>query len=288
MTFHDLWQFLVALIESLNIYVLLPILVVLIGCRIVKAGLFVWVTAWALAVYLTLRYGFVIAIPASVLSLYMGIAFLTLLTYVVSSRERWISFSRPLLRLMVEKKYQPLLVLVLVTLPLAAGARVYLSMTLPIQPPLFTRTVHPAPPSEPITVHDQEFDLNAVVNPFRELEESDLEQFQTHVENGRRVYYQNCFYCHGDDMLGDGLFAHGLNPIPTNFRDTGTIAMFQEGFLFWRIAKGGPGMPDEGGPWESAMPAWEKFLSVEEIWDVILFLYDYTEQRPRELEEHGE
>ena len=272
----------------MNLYVVLPILVVLILLRVIKAGLFVWVLAWVLAIYLTLRYGFAIPIPASVLSLYMGITFLTLLTYILSSRERWTSFSRPLVLLMVEKKYQPVLVVVLVAVPLSAGARIYMSMTMPIQPPLFTRTVHPAPPSEPITVHDQEFDLNTLANPFRELEVSDPEAFRTHVENGRRVYYQNCFYCHGDNMQGDGLFAHGLNPIPTNLRDQGTIAMLQEGFLFWRISKGGPGMPDEGGPWESAMPVWEKFLEVDEIWDVILFLYDHTGQRPRELEEHGE
>ena len=72
------------------------------------------------------------------------------------------------------------------------------------------------------------------------------------------------------------MFAHGLNPIPTNFTDQGTIPKLQETFLFWRIAKGGPGLPDEGGPWDSAMPAWEKFLTEEEIWDVILFLYDHT------------
>jgi hypothetical protein len=28
------------------------------------------------------------------------------------------------------------------------------------------------------------------------------------------------------------------------------------------------------------MPAWEKFLKEEEMWDVILFLYDFTGQRP--------
>jgi len=29
------------------------------------------------------------------------------------------------------------------------------------------------------------------------------------------------------------------------------------------------------------MPAWEKFLSEEEMWEVILFVYDSTGQRPR-------
>ncbi len=33
------------------------------------------------------------------------------------------------------------------------------------------------------------------------------------------------------------------------------------------------------------MPAWEKFLKEDEIWDVILFLYDFTEQKPRAKEE---
>ncbi|NNF02932.1 MAG: cytochrome c, partial [Rhodothermales bacterium] len=91
--------------------------------------------------------------------------------------------------------------------------------------------------------------------------------------------------CHGDDMAGDGIFAHGLDPIPANFKDATTIAMLQEGYLFWRIAKGGPGLPPESTPWLSAMPAWELFLTEEEIWDVILFLYDYTGHRPRAREE---
>ena len=61
--------------------------------------------------------------------------------------------------------------------------------------------------------------------------------------------------------------------------------MLRETFLFWRVSKGGPGLPEEGGPWASAMPAWEKILKEEEIWDVILFLYDHTGTRPRAKEE---
>ena len=71
-----------------------------------------------------------------------------------------------------------------------------------------------------------------------------------------------------------------LNPIPTNFADGQTLPNLSETFLFWRIAKGGPGMPEEGAPWDTAMPAWEKFLKEEEMWDVILFLYDFTGERP--------
>ena len=31
------------------------------------------------------------------------------------------------------------------------------------------------------------------------------------MAEGREVYYANCFYCHGDLMQGEGMFAHGLN-----------------------------------------------------------------------------
>ena len=32
--------------------------------------------------------------------------------------------------------------------------------------------------------------------------------------------------------------------------------------------------------------AWELFLDEQELWDVLLFLYDYNEFRPRALEDH--
>ena len=87
------------------------------------------------------------------------------------------------------------------------------------------------------------------------------------------------------DMTGNGMFAHALDPIPTNFTDQGAIAMLRDTCLFWRISKGGPGLPDEGGPWDTAMPVWEKFLTEEEMWEAILFLYDFSGQRPRAKEE---
>jgi hypothetical protein len=33
------------------------------------------------------------------------------------------------------------------------------------------------------------------------------------------------------------------------------------------------------------MPAWEKILKEDEIWEVVLFLYDFTGQKPRAKEE---
>jgi mono/diheme cytochrome c family protein len=233
-------------------------------------------------IYVILRWGFAAPIPSSVVSIYMGIVTLAILAYMSSSQERRDAVSGPLFRFMTEKKYTPLLGATIVAIPALAAANVYVQMNVPLQPPLFSRTVHPASPSE-ITVHDKKSDLDAGENPFRHLETSNPEEFRKHVENGRRVFYENCVFCHGDNMSANGMFAHGLDPIPTNFHDT--IPQLRETFLFWRIAKGGPGLPEEGGPWDTAMPVWEKFLKEEEMWDAILFLYDFTSLRPRAKEE---
>jgi mono/diheme cytochrome c family protein len=106
------------------------------------------------------------------------------------------------------------------------------------------------------------------------------------VRTGERVYHQNCMVCHGDALDGKGPFAHGFNPLPLSFRDAGTIAQLTESFVFWRIAKGGPGLPREGAPWNSAMPAWEDLLTEEEIWAVIIYMYAQSGHSPRTWEGH--
>ena len=266
----------------MNILVVLAVLAAFGLLRFLRANLLLWAVAWWLGIYVLVRFGFAAPIPSSVISIYMGIVSLAVLAYMSSSRERREEVSRPLVRFMTEKRYTPFLAATVVALPVLAAANVYVRMNAPLQPPYFARTVHPASPSE-ITVHDKKIDLDAGDNPFRQLEKSNPQEFRQHVENGRRVYYRNCVFCHGDNMSANGMFAHGLDPIPTNFHDT--IPQLRETFLFWRISKGGPGLPEEGGPWDTAMPAWENFLKEDEMWDAILFLYDFTELRPRAKEE---
>jgi hypothetical protein len=268
----------------MNVLVVLAVVGVFGLLRFRRANLLTWAIAWWVGIYVLLRFGFSAPIPGSVISLYMAIASIAILAYVTSSEDRREEVSGPLIRLMTEKRYTPLLGAVVVAVPALAAANVYVRMNVPVEPPFFPRAVHPASPHE-ITVHDKRIDLDGGDNPFRHLETSNPEEFRSHVENGRQVYYRNCFFCHGDDMSANGMFAHGLDPIPTDFTSAGTIEGLRETFLFWRVAKGGPGLPDEGAPWDTAMPAWEKFLTEEEMWDAILFLYDFTGRRPRAREE---
>ncbi len=270
----------------LVIVVVVAVLVAIkvVGTRFVRLNRLAWIAIWWVALYVALSYGIDPPLPASIVGMFMGIITLALLAYLSADSEQLAGAGQALTAFMVERRYLVPLLIVLVALPALVALKIYSDATKPPQPPLSSRTIHPPPPAT-ITFNGKTIDLVKADNPYRALQASDPAAFAQHVENGHRIYFENCVYCHGDNMAGKGLFAQGFDPIPANFVDPTTIAMLQESYLFWRIAKGAPGLPQESTPWASAMPAWEKFLSEEEMWDVILFLYDFTGHKPRAKEE---
>ena len=184
--------------DTMNILVVLAVAAAFGLLRFRRVNLLLWAGAWWVGIYVLLRFGFTAPIPSSVVSLYMGIVSIAILAYVSSSQERREEVSRPLVRFMTDKRYTALLVATVVAIPALAAANVYVQMNVPLEPPFFPRTVHPASPPE-ITVHDKKIDLDAGENPFLHLETSNPEEFRKHVENGRQVYYRNCVFCHGDN-----------------------------------------------------------------------------------------
>jgi mono/diheme cytochrome c family protein len=145
-----------------------------------------------------------------------------------------------------------------------------------VQAPVTLRSIHPAPPAR-ITVRGASLNLNGLENPLRTR--GTLEE---HALAGRRIYYQNCLPCHGDLLNGQGHYGHGFSPTPLAFPEN--LPLLTESFVFWRIAKGGPGLPKEGAPWNSAMPVWEDYLTADQIWAVVIFLYQQTGTQPRRWE----
>lgn len=105
---------------------------------------------------------------------------------------------------------------------------------------------------------------------------------------GRALYAMNCRPCHGDSVAGDGPMADGFKLRPINFTDNGTIETIVAGYTFWRVANGGPGLPTEATPWDSAMPEWKLNLTDTERWKIIMAEYDLAEKTPRIPESHGE
>ncbi len=220
-------------------------------------------------------------VPRSVAIQYMLTAVVGVLLFVSDNEQRWSRFKEPIHRTLVQPERRHLRGALLVVLPVFIGLVTFQQVRPTVSAPAELRSVHPASPVR-ITFRGKTMDLAALENPLRAS--GDL---AGHYAAGKRVYYRNCLPCHGDLLDGRGHFAHGFNPTPLPF-DGSTIAQLRESFVFWRIAKGGPGLPREGLPWNSAMPVWEDFLTEEEIWQVIIFLYEQTGLQPRRLGGGGE
>jgi DMSO reductase family type II enzyme heme b subunit len=106
------------------------------------------------------------------------------------------------------------------------------------------------------------------------------------AERGRRLYADHCAQCHGDEGKGDGPAADFVYPRPRDF----TLALFKvrstlsgqlptDHDLFHVISKGLPG---------TSMPAWEKFLSDSDRWQLVHYVktFDsmglFKEEPPKE------
>ena len=140
---------------------------------------------------------------------------------------------------------------------------------LPLSSPLAFSPPKASDLPEAINIKNQEVQLKSLTNPLRK----DSENLKNHIKDGGETYFKHCFLCHGDLMDGRGLFGDRFSPPPADFHkaiDQGK----PENYFFWRIMKGGKGLPKEFHPWESSMPAWEETLSADEAWKVILFIFE--------------
>ena len=220
-------------------------------------------------------------VPNSVVLEYTLIALVGVLIYVSDNEARWSKFKKPIYVTLVDKDKRLFRGLLLTAIPLFIGFVAFNQARPRVGSAAQLRSIHPAPPAS-ITFRGKTMNLAGLENPLRSR--GSLEE---HYLTGRRIYYQNCLPCHGDLLDGQGHFGHGYNPTPLAFDAAGTIDQLQESFVFWRVAKGGPGLPREGKPWNSAMPVGEDFLTEDEIWAVIIFLYEQAGLEPRTWEEEG-
>ncbi len=221
-------------------------------------------------------------VPSSVILEYMLIVIVGILLYMSADEERWRLFREPIQATMVARNRRVLRGLLMVAFPVLIAWLAYERVRPSYAAPASLRSIHPAPPNQ-ITFRGETIELTGLENPLRH--EGNLEE---HIATGQRVYVKNCVPCHGDLLDGRGHFANVFNPVPADFTSSGALPQLTESYVFWRIAKGGPGLPTEGTPWDSAMPAWEPILEEDEIWAVILYLYERSGFTPRTWEEEGE
>ncbi|MBT7680102.1 MAG: cytochrome c [Nitrospina sp.] len=272
-------------------YVIITNLILRLKPPIAMNALFVW----SLGFYF---YKFVLypPIPWTLFITYMVMWSIGTFLYVSQDPETFREFRKPIVKTIVGE-YKFAQIIMLIAMPILVGFATYNSIYPSYQEPVELRTVHPAPPAT-TKVHGKTYPLESTNNPFRVDEQdnykdsfpfldADKTEYMKYVTEGGTIFFQNCHYCHGDQLNGLGMFSHVFNPTPANFIDPGTIAMLQEAFIFWRVAKGGPGLPNESTPWSSAMPPWEEHLKTDEIWKVILFEYWYTGWHPRTFGTEG-
>jgi hypothetical protein len=243
--------------------------------------------------------------------MYGTVSLVAVFMWVSASEEDWKKFKQPIMNVLDAQSgaNKMLRYAYLVLIPILVGFSSFNAMKPTSEEPVELRTVHPAPPAS-TKVHGKTYTLQTSQNPYRVNPEGKFDQeysnkliveqgmgrlmapnanpfdeknqgYLKYVKEGGEIFFQNCHFCHGDNLNGRGLHAFAFNPIPANFTDPGTIAQLQETFIFWRVAKGGIGLPNEGFPWASVMPPWEQHLTVDEIWKVILFEYWHTGYYPR-------
>lgn len=215
-------------------------------------------------------------LPAQVVVMYLALAVFAFLAYFSVTEGSFQAFKAPLHALMVEERKRIHRAVAFVLIPLLAGYLAYTWVVPRHEPPVTARIVHPEPPTE-IEFRGKTIRILGLENPLRK----EPEKLPERLEEGKRIYYKNCFYCHGDLLDGKGHVALAFNPLPLPFVGTDTIAQLPESMVFFRIAKGWSGLPEGSHPWDSSMPVWEEMLEEEDIWKVILYIYEASGNKPR-------
>jgi mono/diheme cytochrome c family protein len=160
---------------------------------------------------------------------------------------------------------------ILLAAPVLASVIVWLVLAPGEATPTSLRTQHPTLPQA----------WETLKNPIRDLPEAAR---RAGLAEGRELFQIACRPCHGAAGDGEGPMARGLRLKPADFTDPGTIATVVEPYAFWRVSEGGPGLPPEATPWDSAMPVWKHDLADLQRWKAVLAAYDVAGVEPRKPE----
>ncbi len=218
-------------------------------------------------------------LPEQSITMFMAMSVFAFLIYFSIHDETLRAFVEPVRAVLADEDKGTLRAIVFILIPLMVGYAVYVKVKPSFEPPFSARIRHPEPPME-IDFKGKTIRVLGLENPLRK----DTANLSKYIEEGKEIYYKNCFFCHGDDLDGKGNFALPFNPPPNPFRGKDTIAQLPESYVFWRIAKGWTNLPAGSLPWDSSMPAFEDFLTEDQIWKSILFIYDYSGNKPRTWE----
>ncbi len=105
-------------------------------------------------------------------------------------------------------------------------------------------------------------DCETKKNPQPATEES--------LQEGKKVYEQNCLFCHGEGGAGDGQVAAMLSTKPPRFDDAEHMDKETDGEFFCKISTG-----------KEPMPAFAKKLTADQIWHTINYLRGFSKKKEK-------
>ena len=87
------------------------------------------------------------------------------------------------------------------------------------------------------------------------------------IRRGKEIYEKKCALCHGENGDGKGPVGVGLNPKPTDFRESHGEKI-TDGEHFWKITMG-----------RGSMPSYERDLTMDERWHVINYINTFMKHK---------
>jgi len=106
--------------------------------------------------------------------------------------------------------------------------------------------------------------------------ESPLEATPERIAAAEQRYSANCVLCHGAKGDGRGPASRALRPHPMNFSDADLMATVSDGELFHAISAGSHG---------SAMVGFSQNFDEEKIWELVLYLRQFSDSRDHDNSE---
>jgi mono/diheme cytochrome c family protein len=85
------------------------------------------------------------------------------------------------------------------------------------------------------------------------------------ISQGRTLYQKNCASCHGKTGMGDSEPRRSLSPSPALLAYMIQSPNAVDGYMLWSISDG-------GGAFGSAMPAFKKSLTQDQIWKIVTYM----------------
>jgi len=103
-----------------------------------------------------------------------------------------------------------------------------------------------------------------VPEEYRIMERTPITPAEKSLQQGQKLFVQNCSVCHGEKGDGKGPAAPALNPPPANFLEEKHSAMYGPGEKYWIIGN---------GTGKTGMPPFPQLTPVER-WHLVNYIFD--------------